>query len=415
LEVGLPICKVIFENPLLIPAKRIIINIMDNYVYRTLTAEIERKLSNIPVVAILGPRQCGKSTLAKVLLSSLEGYIYLDLERPSDMNKLRDAEAYFKMNKGKLICLDEIQRAPELFTIIRSAVDENNKNGQFIILGSASPDLLKQSSETLAGRISYLELTPFLIREVVQGNSIPELRKLWLRGGFPRSYLASGEQESYEWRLDFIRTFLERDIPTLGFTVPAGNIERFWRMCAHVHGQVLNRSKLGESLGVSHHTIQSYLDILKETFIVRVLAPFESNLKKRLVKSPKIYIRDSGLLHALLQIADQDDLLGHPGYGSSWEGFALENILASAGYWRHFFYRTSSGSEIDLVLEKGKCRIAVEFKVSTSPSVSRGFWQGFDDLEAAEGWIIAPVDEPYPLKSNVTVAPPETLTERLLR
>lgn len=388
---------------------------MDNYVNRTLNAEIERKLSNIPIVAILGPRQCGKSTLAKAVLPSLKEYIYLDLERPSDMNKLQDAEAFFELNREKLICLDEIQRTPELFTIIRSIVDENKKNGQFIILGSASPDLLKQSSETLAGRISYLELTPFLIREVAQGNNVEDLRKLWLRGGFPRSYLASGELESYEWRLDFIHTFLERDIPALGFKVPAENIERFWRMCAHVHGQVLNRSKLGESLGVSHHTIQSYLDILEETFIIRVLTPFEINLKKRLVKSPKIFIRDSGLLHALLQIEDQNDLLGHPGYGSSWEGFALENILESAGYWRPSFYRTSSGSEIDLVLERGKRRIAVEFKVSTSPSVSRGFWVGFDDLEAVEGWIIAPVEEPYPLKSNVMVAPPKTLTDRLLR
>ena len=387
---------------------------MNNYVYRIITSEIEKKLPNIPVIAILGPRQCGKSTLAKMLLSSLKEYIYLDLERPSDMNKLQDAEAFFKLNQGKLICLDEIHRAPELFPIIRSVVDETNKNGQFIILGSASPDLLKQSSESLAGRISYLELTPFLIREVRQGNNVEELRKLWLRGGFPRSYLASGELESYEWRIDFIRTFLERDIPALGFKVPAGNIERFWRMCAHVHGQILNRSKLGESLGVSHHTVQSYLDILSETFIVRVLTPFEANLKKRLVKSPKIYIRDSGLLHALLQIEEQNDLFGHPAYGSSWEGFALENILASAGYWRPFFYRTSSGCEIDLVLVRGKQRIAVEFKVSTSPSPPRGFWQGFNDLEAMEGWIIAPVEESYPLKSNVMVAPPEVLVDRLV-
>jgi predicted AAA+ superfamily ATPase len=267
----------------------------------------------------------------------------------------------------------------------------------------------------LAGRISYLELTPFLIREMLQGNNVEELRKLWLRGGFPRSYLATGELESYEWRIDFIRTFLERDIPALGFKVPAGNIERFWRMCAHVHGQVLNRSKLGESLGVSHHTVQSYLDILSETFVIRVLTPFETNLKKRLVKSPKIYIRDSGLLHALLQIEDQNDLLGHPGYGASWEGFALENILASAGYWRPSFYRTSSGIQIDLVLERGKHRIAVEFKVSTSPSLARGFWVGFEDLEAVEGWVIAPVEEPYPLKPNVRVAPPETLIEHLQR
>lgn len=388
---------------------------MNDYIDRILTSEIERKMSNVPVVAILGPRQCGKSTLVKNLLSSLKEYVYLDLERPSDMNKLQDAEAFFKLNRGKLICLDEIQRVPELFTVIRSEVDETAKNGKFIILGSASPDLLKQSSETLAGRISYLELTPFLIKEVVQENNVDELRKLWLRGGFPRSYLAAGEIESYEWRLDFIRTFLERDIPALGFKVPSRNIERSWRMCAHVHGQVLNRSKLGESLGVSHHTVQSYLDILSETFIARILTPLETNLKKRLIKSPKIYIRDPGLLHTLLKIENQNDLLGHPGYGSSWEGFALENILAAAVHWRPSFYRTSSGTEIDLVLERGNRRIAVEFKVSTSPSVSKGFWVGFDDLEAGEGWIIAPVEEPYPIKSKVMVAPPGALIERLLR
>ena len=400
---------------MIIPLKSIIMAAMNDYIYRILTPKIERKLVNVPVIAILGPRQCGKSTLAKQLLLSLKEHVYLDLERPSDMNKLRDAEAFFKLNRGKLICLDEIQRAPELFTIIRSEVDETGKNGQFMILGSASPDLLKQSSETLAGRIYYLELTPFLIREVVQKKNVEELRKLWLRGGFPRSYLAAGEFESYEWRLDFIRTFLERDIPALGFKVPARNIERAWRMCAHAHGQVLNRSKLGESLGVSHHTVQSYLDILTETYIARILTPLETNLKKRLIKSPKIYIRDAGLLHALLNIENQNDLLGHPGYGSSWEGFALENILSAARYWRPSFYRTSSGREIDLVLDRGKRRIAVEFKASTSPTVSKGFWAAFEDIDAGEGWVIAPVDDPYPIKSNITVASPGVLIGRLLQ
>ena len=253
-------------------------------------------------------------------------------------------------------------------------MDESGRNGQFIILGSASPDLIRQSSETLAGRVSYFELTPFLLNEVLEEHSLKTLRKLWLRGGFPRSYLAPNEKESFEWRLDFIRTFLERDIPQLGFRTPARTIERFWRMCAHLHGQLLNSSKLGESMGVSHHTIRSYVDMLEQSFVLRVLRPYESNLKKRLIKSPKIYIRDSGLLHALLGIESHDDLLGHPVYGASWEGWVIENVLSLLPDWNAAFYRTSSGSEIDLILEKGNRRIGVECK-------------GFD-LPEFESWLL---------------------------
>jgi hypothetical protein len=386
---------------------------MNNYIERYLTAAILRKLQNIPVVAVLGPRQCGKSTLAKALLANMQNTLYLDLERPSDANKLTDPEAFFTLNKDKLICLDEIQRIPELFPILRSIIDENRKNGRFIILGSASPDLLRQSSESLAGRIAYLELTPFFIDEIMDNKDISKMRKLWLRGGFPRSFLALDERESFEWRLDFVRTFLERDIPSMGFKIPAGNIERFWKMCAHAHGQLLNRSKLGESLGISHHTVQTYMDLLSRLFILRILLPLEPNLKKRLIKSPKIYIRDSGLLHALLRIEEQNDLLGHPVYGSSWEGFAMENILCSAPAWEPFFYRTASGTEIDLVLEKNKQRIAVEFKVSTNPSVNQGFWSALEDLNCREAWVIAPVETAYPIKENIMVAPPETLIHRL--
>lgn len=386
---------------------------MNSYIERNLSGTILRKLQNVPVVAILGPRQCGKSTLAKAILATRPDTIYLDLERPSDSNKLTDPEAFFTINRDKLICLDEIQRMPELFPVLRGIIDENRENGQFIVLGSASPDLLRQSSESLAGRIAYLELTPFFIREIMDNTDIIKMRKLWLRGGFPRSYLAVDERESFEWRLDFIRTFLERDIPALGFKIPAGNIERFWKMCAHIHGQLLNRSKLGESLGISHHTVQTYVDLLSQLFILRVLPPLETNLKKRLIKSPKIYIRDSGLLHALLRIEEQNDLMGHPAYGSSWEGFAMENILSSTSYWEPFFYRTASGTEIDLVLEKSKQRIAVEFKVSTTPSVTPGFWSALEDLQCTEAWIISPVEAPYPIKKNVMAAPLETLIQRL--
>ena len=386
---------------------------MQGYVPRHITEGIKQKLGNIPAVLILGPRQCGKSTLAKTIISEMTNALYLDLERPSDINKLTDPEAFFSLNADKLICLDEIQRTPDLFPVLRSIIDENRRNGQFIMLGSASQNLIKQSSETLAGRISYFELTPFLLKEISEDHHLNKLRKLWLRGGFPRSYLASNEKESFEWRLDFIRTFLERDIPQIGFRIPAKTLERFWKMCAHLHGQILNSSKLGESLGLSHHAVRSYVDLFDQTFILRILRPYESNLKKRLIKSPKIYLRDTGLLHALLGIEDHNDLLGHPVYGASWEGFVMENILSLLPDWAASFYRSSSGSEIDLILEKGKKRIAVECKVSTSPSPNRGFWNALKDLRIKEAWIIAPVKDTYPLENGVRVAPLQTFIDFL--
>jgi predicted AAA+ superfamily ATPase len=378
---------------------------MQSYIPRFITERIKQKLNSIPAVLILGPRQCGKSTLAKAIISEMTNAIYLDLERPSDINKLTDPEAFFSLNANKLICLDEIQRTPDLFPVLRSVIDENRRNGQFIMLGSASHNLIKQSSETLAGRISHFELTPFLLKEISEDHHLNKLRKLWLRGGFPRSYLASNEKDSFEWRLDFIRTFLERDIPQIGFRIPAKTLERFWKMCAHLHGQILNSSKLGESLGLSHHTVRSYVDLFDQTFVLRILRPYEPNLKKRLIKSPKIYLRDTGLLHALLGIEDHNDLLGHPVYGASWEGFVMENILSLLPDWTASFYRSSSGSEIDLILEKGKKRIVVECKVSTSPSLNRGFWNAINDLKIKEAWIIAPVKDSYPLENGVKVAP----------
>lgn len=387
---------------------------MQTYVERIITASIEQKLENMPGVVILGPRQCGKSTLAKAIISEIRGAVYLDLERASDVSKLRDPEAFFSLNSDKLICLDEIQRVPELFPVLRSIMDENRKNGQFIILGSASPDLIKQSSETLAGRISYFELTPFLLKEVSEDHDLRPLRKLWLRGGFPRSFLASNEKESFEWRIDFIRTFLERDIPQLGFRTPAKTLERFWSICAHLHGQLLNSSKLGESMGVSHHSVRSYVDMLEKSFVLRVLRPYESNLKKRLIKSPKIYIRDSGILHALLGIETHNDLLGHPVYGASWEGLVIENILSLLPNWKASFYRTSSGSEIDLIIEKGNKRVAIECKGSTSPNLNRGFWIAVSELKFKEVWVVAPVKEAYPIEKGIMVAPPHQLIEHLI-
>ena len=269
-----------------------------------------------------------------------------------------------------------------------------------MILGSASRDLIRQSSESLAGRIAYLELTPFLLSEVeTDGKVIP----YWLRGGFPESALARSNRDSVRWRRNFIRTFLERDIPQLGIRIPSKTLERLWRMCAHYHGRQLNQSSLGAALGISHTTIRSHLALLAETFMVRLLPPLLPNLKKRLVKSPRIYLRDSGVLHTLLDIENEDDLLGHPVRGSSWEGMVIENILGELRDWRGYFYRSVAGAEIDLVLEKARTRIAVECKLSTVPEVGKGFWNALKDIEIKEAFIIAPVKESYPIGKGVKV------------
>jgi predicted AAA+ superfamily ATPase len=370
-----------------------------------MTAKIHRKLQSMPAVGILGPRQCGKTTLAQHIIKKFENAVYLDLERRTDLNKLRDPEAFFEQNSSRLICLDEIQRLPDLFPEMRSHVDRYGRNGRFLILGSASPELLRQTSETLAGRISFIELTPLSLFEVSPKADNQTVRSIWLRGGFPRSYLARSENDSFEWRQDFIRTFLERDIPQLGINIPARRLERFWQMVAHIHGQLLNRSSLGESLGVSHHTVNSYVALLEQTYLLRVLEPYHANVKKRLIKAPKIYLRDSGLLHGLLDITTQNDLLGNPVYGASWEGFVIENTLAGLMQWRPYFYRSASGAEIDLILERGQRRVAIEIKASTSPEVKRGFWNALEDLRIDTAMIVSPVDEAYPYKNGVQVIP----------
>ncbi len=377
---------------------------MHTYIHRNNEKQILDRFKKNPVVAILGPRQCGKSTLARRITSTMLHSLYLDLENPAELTKLADPVAFFELNKNRPICLDEIQRLPEIFPLIRSIVDRSGSNGQFLVLGSASRDLLRQGSESLAGRISFVELSPFTLSET-GADSMERLRTLWLRGGFPRSFLAGSDADSFQWRADFIRTFLERDIPQLGFRIPSVAVRRLWTMCAHLHGQVLNASRLGDSLGVSHHTVRNHLDLLEKTFMVRILQPHETNLKKRLVKSPKIYIRDSGIVHALLDIRTHNDLLGNPVYGASWEGFVIENIAAELPEWRPGFYRSASGNEIDLVITRGNRSVAVECKASSTPSPGRGLRAALDDLGIAEAWIVAPVDAPYPAGRGVTVSP----------
>ncbi len=384
-----------------------------NYVQRKIESDVKDFLSHFPAVAVLGPRQCGKSTLAKHILSSFPESLYLDLERPSDLNKLiSDPETFFEWHASKLICLDEIQRVPQLFPLLRSVIDDRARAGQFIILGSASEDLLRQSSETLAGRLIYQELTPFLFSEV---ETMVPLRDLWLKGGFPGSLFASEFTMSYSWRHSFIQTFLEKDIPQLGLRLSPLMLRRFFQMSAHNHGQLFNANKLSQALGVSSPTVTHYLDILEKCFVLRRLPPYIPNLKKRLVKSHKVYFRDTGLLHALLQLENYDDLLGHPIYGQSWEGFVIETVIQHFKGWQSFFYRDSNGVEVDLILEKGTHRIAIECKASQSPSIhstlKNRYEKLMDELGIHQLWIVAPVQGQYPIGKTITVSSLKSVLE----
>lgn len=374
----------------------------DRYLHRRLETSVRGSLAAFPAVAVVGPRQCGKSTLARALIGRRKDAVYLDLERPSDRRRLAEPELFFDLHRDQLVCLDEIHRVPELFAVLRGVIDADRRPGRFLVLGSASRDLLRQSSESLAGRIAYLELTPFLLIEMPV--RIRSIESLWLRGGFPESVLARSGAISSQWRRDFVRTFLERDVPQLGLRIPSGSLERLWRMCAHHHGQLLNQSRLGESLGVSHTTIRSYLELFAATFMVRLLPPLLPNLKKRLVKSPRLFVRDSGILHTLLDIETHDDLLGHPVRGASWEGWVIENVLGSLPDWRGYYYRTANGAEVDLVLEKGQRRVAIECKASAAPTVTVGFRSALEDLDITEAWVIAPVRDRYPIGKGVEVA-----------
>lgn len=369
---------------------------------RNQTSVILKRLQTTPAVALLGARQVGKTTIADMVLRHFPNYIYLDLERPADINKLSDPEAFFRQFSDHLICLDEIQRVPDLFPILRGVIDRAQRNSQFLILGSASRDLLRQSSESLAGRISYIEIAPFNHFELDRVSR----EELWLQGGYPRSLLAPDNEISVQWREDYIRTFLERDIPLLGFRIPAATLGRFWRMLAHSHGQVLNASKLADSMAVSSHTVRKYIDILEQTFLVRVLPPYFGNIKKRLIKSPKVYIRDSGLLHSLLNIETMEGLFGHPVYGASFEGFVIENILAGLPpRWQPFYFRTSNGAEIDLVLKKGEQTIAIEIKAATAPKLSKSFFNAIEMVEADQVLVIAQVESAYPLGNKIIATP----------
>lgn len=375
---------------------------MHDFIQRKIEGTIKVYLKIFPVVAVLGPRQCGKSTLVKKLSQNWGDYLFLDLQNDADLSKLDQPSYFFQSNDDKIICLDEIQLVPQLFSVLRSVVDKNRQNGKFILLGSASRDLIQQTSESLAGRIGMVYLSPFTINEL---NNLAKfsLNSFWLRGGFPDSYLAESDAFSSIWRENFIKTFIERDIPQLGFQIPALQLKRLLVMCAHNQGQLLNYSKLGESLGLTHPTIRRYVDLLEQTFILRTLLPFETNVKKRLVKSPKVFVRDSGLLHQLLAIPDFNSLLGNPVFGSSWEGVVIENVIVNKPDWDYYFYRTASGDELDLILEKGNQRIAIECKASTAPKLTKGFWRAIDVVKPQQTFVIIPTQVSYEIAPKVTV------------
>ena len=372
---------------------------------RRIESVLRARLRENPAVVLLGPRQAGKTTLARSLLRPGAG-VYLDLESPEDRLRLEDARSYLEAHAGKLVILDEVQRVPELFTLLRGVLDERRRarrpHGPLLLLGSAAMDLLRQTGESLAGRVSFLELGPLDVGEVGSGG----MEKLWVRGGFPRSFLAADAARSLQWRRDFLRTYLERDVPQFGIRVPAETLRRFWTMLAHGQGQILNAARLASSLGVDGKTVAHYLDVLVDLLLVRRLPAWHRNSGKRLVKAPKVYVRDSGLVHALLGLGNREDLLAHPVAGLSWEGMVLEYLVQVAPEGTEaFYYRTATGNEIDLVLQLPGRRgcWAVECKRSRLPRPEKGFHLACEDLRPSRRWVVYPGDERFSLGQGVEV------------
>ncbi len=372
---------------------------MTKYLKRLITTEVKDGLKHSPVTALIGPRQCGKSTLIRHLLTYDRPLLYLDLEKPSDLRKLEEPEWFFISQKEKLICIDEVQRKPDLFPLIRSMVDKWGDNGHFLVLGSASRDLLRQSSESLAGRITYKQLTPFLWEEVKEHLSYEHYLTA---GGFPRSLLQKIPEVSYQWREDFIATFLERDLLQWSGFSPQ-TMRRLWLMLAHNNGQMVNLSTIGGSLGISHTTVRNYLDLLQDTFMVHILPPFISNTGKRLVKTPKVYIADSGIIAALLGLSDFNQLAGHPVFGSLWESMVITNLKGIFPRAELSFYRTSNRTEIDILLQLSGKLIAIECKASVAPALSRGSYFAIEDITPLHTFVVAPVSQSYPLKPGISV------------
>lgn len=371
---------------------------------RLASSRVDRALARSPAVAILGPRQVGKSTLARAAAAARPDSAYLDLETAADLAKLTDPARFLAARRDRLVVLDEVQNVPGLFSELRAEIDADRRPGRFLLLGPASFRLLRQS-QTLAGRLEVIDMAPLLLPEVA--GRFEDIERLWVRGGFPGSYTASLEADSWQWRQDFVRHFLNVDLPALGIGIDPPSMGRFWRMLAHLHGQLLNASALSRSLGVSAPTVGRWLDHLVDALVVRRLEPWHANLGKRLVKSPKIYLRDAGLLHALLGIRNADDLSGHPAAGASWEGFVVEQVCARLpADVPVSFYRTAAGAELDLLVEVGGRRIGIETKLSSAPTVTKGFWQACADTGVSAAWVVAPVREGWPIGEHARMMSP---------
>jgi predicted AAA+ superfamily ATPase len=387
---------------------------------RQFVSELQDRLSFYPGVVLLGARQVGKSTLARHIAKQTPGAVFLDLELPADRARLDNPAAFFAAHRNHLVVIDEVQTFPELFAQLRPEIDAARHAGRFLLLGSASGVLLRQSAESLAGRVSYLELSPLLWDEVQSTLLAPAsnhqaqllaVQQYWLRGGMPLSLLAPTDAKSLRWRNDYLLSLVRRDLLALGITIPSETLWRFLRMLAHQHGQLFNASALAVAMGgISPITVSRYLDIFCDALIVRKLEPYFVNLGKRLVKSPKVYFRDLGLLHALLNIGQAHDLQGHPMAGYSWEGLVINHLAAqmSQGFGGNaslYFYRTSAGAEMDAVIDTGSERIGFEIKLSDAPRVTKGFWNACDDLQLSRAYVVAPVEHAWPLSDKAQVLP----------
>ena len=385
-------------------------------ILRRLQSALEARLAEMPGVVLLGPRQVGKTTLARhVVAERKEGAIYLDLERPADRRRLDDADAFLRGQTDKLVVIDEIHRAPGLFEVLRGIIDDRrasgDRAGHFLLLGSAAPALMQQASETLAGRVAYLDLAGI---DAIEYGQLSD--RLWVRGGFPDSLLAGSDEASLSWRRDFIRTYLERDVPMFAPRLPAETVGRLWTMLAHSQGAPLNLSRLASGLAVTVPSVGRYVDLLVDLLLVRRLRPWSVNIGKRLVKAPKTYIRDSGLTHALLDLGSWNNLLGHPVVGASWEGFVVENLILAAGNRRNgYYYRTEDGAEIDLLFERaGTIEMAIEIKRTTAPTPSRGFYNACRTLAPQRAFIVHGGTETWPISEKVTAISLIGLMEELL-
>ncbi|MBM3579073.1 MAG: ATP-binding protein [Alphaproteobacteria bacterium] len=368
---------------------------------------VRQSLARAPAVVLLGPRQIGKTTLARKIAESEKAALYLDLEKAADLRRLEDPGAFLRSQAGRLVIVDEVHRLPSLFAELRGIIDERReggmRTGQFLLLGSASLDLVQHASETLAGRVVYLELAPITIDEA-RGAAV-SADALWLRGGFPESLIALDDAESLEWRRNFIRSYLERDVPMFAPRMPSNTIGRLWTMLANAQGSLVNSARFAQGLGVSAPMINRYIDLLADLMLVRRLPPWSGNLNKRLVRSPKVYVRDSGVVHALLELETLDQLLGHPVVGPSWEGFVIETLIDAASPKRvPMFYRTQDGAEIDLLFERaGKIEMAFEVKRSTAPRIERGFFLACDDLQIERRFVVYSGQDSYPATHGATV------------